>query len=346
MLDSSIIELANSLMLLVAVIGGMYFVSLWRRDKKQESSLTLEERMLKFREPEGASRVQEKINLSNSGGYITIEMPEDHKSLFHDFLKGFEDYASIRGYKVSFSSDATERGVFSFKFTVSESGVSVSTSKVRDDFNEYLRKVESGESLDNLPIVTTKKEHDLLLTKLKNRVSFLQHNYNLSKNTIEYYEKLLKSVSFSAGFTSPPPVIVQTGGTLDAKSYNANNSNNVLQGEGSSLNVISNDNSIRIANSFNERKSQIDELSKLIKLLQNESSDISSRKASVELEKVKGELEDEDTPDNNRIEKWLKKATTYLNTVKKSKELLDKANEVYTSFNIPEMLNSLGSSAA
>ena len=152
MLDSSIIQLANSLMLFFAVIGGMYFVTMWRKDKKYESQGL----MLSRESEEDTSKNQEQNNFNNLGGYINIEIPEDHKSLFHDFLKGFEDYASIRGYQVSFSSDTTENGTFSFKFTIKDSGITVSTSKVKEDFNDYLRKVESGESLDDLPIVTNR----------------------------------------------------------------------------------------------------------------------------------------------------------------------------------------------
>lgn len=341
--EFSLIELMNTTMLILAVTGGLYFVLLWRRDKRIESQLTRKELMLQRKELTKQTDNATSNASPEKGGYLTINIPEEHKSMFQDFLKGFEDFASIKGYKVSFSSDAEQDSMFSFKFTISESGISVSTAKVRDDFNDYIKNIESGESLDDLPVITTQEEHDLLLTKLKNRVNFLQHNYNLSKNTVEYYEKLINSAPLNMGFNPAPPIIVQTGGQLDTKSYRANGSSNLIQGDGSNITTINNDNSISIANSFNKRKDQIEELTTLIELLRGNADDQSSQNAAIELEKVKSELADEDEPDSNRIEKWLKNASKYIDTAKKTKEVFDKAKGVYTSFNVPGWIETLGS---
>ena len=340
--EFSPIELMNTAMLMMAVTGGMYFIMLWRRDRRIEAKLTREElkmqRIELARSNDNASKYE-----PSKGGYIKIDLPEEHRSMFQDFLKGFEDYSILKGYKVAFSSDAENGDHFSFKFTILDSGISVSTEKVRNDFNEYIKKIESGESLDNLPVITSAEEHDLLLTKLKNRVNFLQHNYNLTTNTVEYYERLLKSAPLGGGFNTPPPVIVQTGGQLDAKSYQTNGSSNLIQGDNSNITSITNDSSIYIANSFNKRKQQVEGLNELIDALKNEENDKSSIDASIELEKIKSELTDEDEPDKNRIDKWLNKASGYLSTAKKSKAVFDKAKEVYTSFNVPSLIESIGS---
>jgi hypothetical protein len=337
-----VIELMNTMMLMLAVTGGMYFMMIWRRDRRMESMMTREELQLQRKELSMQAESGLKSD-PNKGGYININIPEEHKSMFQDFLKGFEDYSALKGYKVVFSSDSESPEFFSFKFTIVDSGISVSTEKVREDFNDYLKKIESGDSLDTLPVVTSPEEHDLLLTKLKNRINFLQHSYNLSKNTVEYYERLLKSAPLGGGFNTAPPVIVQTGGQLDAKSYQANGSSNLIQGDHSNLTSITNDNSISIANSFNKRKQQVEGLDELIGALRKEADDKSSIDASVELEKIKSELTDEEEPDKNRVEKWLNKASGYLNTAKKSKEVFDKAKEVYTSFNMPGLIESIGS---
>jgi hypothetical protein len=39
---------------------------------------------------------------TGTGGYIIVDLPEERRSLFHDLLKGFEEYARLKGYGVSF----------------------------------------------------------------------------------------------------------------------------------------------------------------------------------------------------------------------------------------------------
>ena len=336
------IDLINIVTLMIVVIGGLYFLLIWRKERRIEAQITREELMLQRKSLEEQSEKKATQDIDKNG-YIIIEVPPEHRSLFHDFLKGFEDYAKLRGYNVSFSVDSSSDSTLSFKFTILDSGISVSTDRVRNDFNDYLKKVERNEPLDDLPVVTTKKEHDLLLTQLKNRINFLQHSYNLSKNTVEYYEKLLSSAPLRLGFHSSPPVIVHTGGKLDTRTYASLNSKNLIQGDGSQLTSTATDNSIYIANSFNERKNQIEDLASLIGLLKNEPEDQSAQKAALELEKVKSELEDEESPDSSRIEKWLKKASEFLSTAKKTKEVFDKAKEAYGSFNVGEWIDAIGS---
>ncbi len=55
-----------------------------------------------------------------SGGYIVLDLPEEQKSIFHDLLKGFEDYSLSRGYKVEFSVDNSIADKIAFKFTIME----------------------------------------------------------------------------------------------------------------------------------------------------------------------------------------------------------------------------------
>jgi hypothetical protein len=339
-LNIPLIELLNTIILLTAVMGGYVFIMSWRRDRHKELERNREE--LYNQTDDIKKLVQVSDSSIDKGGYIKVDVPEEHQSLFHDFLKGFEEFAALRGYKVSFSADSSNGVSFGFKFTILESGVSVSTEKVRSDFNQYLNKIESGEALDDLPIITSPEEHDLLLTKLKNRINFLQHSYNLSKNTIEYYERLLKSTPSQMGFQQAPPVIVQTGGQLDSRSFSSNGAETLIQGDNVNLKSINNDSSVTISNSFNQRKNQLEELTALIELIRVE-NDPSYNQAAIELEKVKSEIEDEESPDPNRIEKWLNKAGKALDTAKKSKEVIEKAKAVYTSFNVPGLIESIGS---
>ena len=152
---------------------------------------------------------------------------------------------------------------------------------------------------------------------------------------------MLKNTPPHIGFQQSPPVIVQTGGQLDSRSVNSSGSGAVVQANSAVVQTLTYQGDVVISNSYNDRKNQIEDLSQLIKLIRNE-SDSGSQEAAQELEKVKEELEQEQTPDPARIERWLGKASKALDTAKKSKQVFDKARDVYRSFNVPSLIESLG----
>ena len=263
-------------------------------------------------------------------------MPQDHVPVFNDLLKGFEDYAKIKGYEIRFSSDTTFPNKIAFKFTLGDEGINVSTQKVKNDIQEYIRKVKTGESLDDLPVVLPENEHYLLLTLMKNRINFLQHNYNLKKNAVEFYEQIInKFVAHPAGVLPAPTVMVQTtGGNMDSRSYKSIDSSHVIQGDDNKLN----DNRIKIESSFNNRKNQINQLSEFVELLKNESQDSREDrdKAVLNLEKIKDEISEEEKPDAGLVKKWFAKAQGYLKNIELAKSTVEKAKELYDSFGIPD----------
>ncbi|HEV7744079.1 MAG TPA: hypothetical protein VGO56_03695 [Pyrinomonadaceae bacterium] len=286
---------------------------------------------------------QEKIAEQQSagagtGGYIFLDLPDDQRPLFHDLLKGFEEYAQLKGYQVYFSIDATYTHKIAFKFTLANDVINVSPEKVKADFREYIDKVQHGEPIEDLPIVLSVEDHNLLLATMKNRINFLQHNYNLKKNAVEFYEGMLNN--FSASRLLPAPsVVVQTGGSMDSRNYNATNSSRLIQGESNEYADNSVDASIRIANSFNERKNQIESIARLIEILKADEQLATSHKerAITNLEKVSDELSDEEQPDKSRVKKWLEKAKTSLELLKLGKAGVETAIEVYKSFGFPDI---------
>jgi len=161
-------------------------------------------------------------------------MPEAKKAMFHDLLKGFEDYAKLRGYVISFSIDNSSADKVAFKFTLNSSGINVSPQTVRRDINDYISKVQKGESLDEMPVVLSPEEHAVVLTSMKNRISFLQHNYNLQKNAAEFYQKLLKDFP-AQGMLPAQNIYLQAGERNQAPYYNALNSPQAIQGAGNRL---------------------------------------------------------------------------------------------------------------
>jgi hypothetical protein len=85
-----------------------------------------------------------------------------------------------------------------------------------------------------------------------------------------------------------PSVIVHTGGAMDSRSYNAVNSQKVLQGDGSNLT----DSSINIGQSFNERQERITALDDLNgKLKSAEAKSDATEKAEKALSKVRAGAE-------------------------------------------------------
>lgn len=278
---------------------------------------------------------------SGTGGYIIIDLPEGERSLFHDLLKGFEDYARLKGYRVHFSADSSIPNKIGFKFTLGEEGVSISTDQVRRDIQEYIRKVESGEPLDDLPVVLSEEEHSLVLTKMKNRINFLQHSFNLEKFAKEFYEDLFDKIrTSSAGIMQAPSVLVQTGGTLHSRSYQAIGSPQAAVGEQSAVIGASIDSSIRIEDSFQQRGVQIDAVTRLVKLLyeDTEIEGPAKEEAVANLHKIEGELTEEGQPDKSKIAKWFSNVTNAFRTVKLGEDTVRGARDLFDSFNLGSLL--------
>lgn len=357
------LDLINTVITSTAIVFGITFVMLFfrRYESRQKAQHELERERLRlqmeletkkqeaeedraYKENEiqeerariERERFEDEMINSGRGGYIILDMAESQRLLFHDLLKGFEEYAKIRGYSVSFSIDSSQKDKIAFKFTIQDAGISISTQRVRNDFAEYLKKIKTGSDFDNLPIVISEEEHNLLLTTLKNRFAFLETNYKIQKNAITFYENLLFNVNYTKrGFLPSPSVVVQTGGTMDSRNYNSQNSSHLIQGDQNSLVDKSSNSSINIANSFNKKKEQIDHLSRLAELLRKEDDGEEERtKAIVNLEKVKDELEESENPEPGLIKKWLEKAKGLIGLISIGKETADSAVELWNSFGL------------
>lgn len=337
-----ITKIMTPLMIFTALL---YFFMFYRKDRERQRNIEHERWMLE-REQIKSDKVN--IDIDNSqvpnqplgfgaGGFIVLDLPDGQRSIFHDLLKGFEDFAKLKGYSISFSVDNSLSNKIGFKFTINDSGISVSTQKVRQDIQEYINKVKSGEPLEELPVLISSEEHSLVLTQMMNRISFLQHNYNLQKNSIEFYEGLMNKLnSTNNGIIPQPSVFVQTGGMNQPQSYLATNSPGAIQG----TNIRDVKNTIKIADSFNERKNQIEDLGKFIDLIK--SSEPENKEASKQivknLEKVKDELEEEEKPNKENVGKWLKKAKSYLDVAKFGKQVIEFGKGVFESFDLSSIL--------
>jgi len=350
---------------LMLVLLGFYFLMFWRIERRREYGLKerqaeldririeaeLEEKK-KEREEKEKEREErkwreykkEKLDEEESirrsagagtGGYIVVDLPNEQRPFFHDLLKGFEEFARLKGYSIAFSIDSTFKDKIVFKFTLDQDVFNVSTEKVRKDFKEYIDKVRSGDNFDDIPVITSLEEHELLLTVLKNRINFLQHSYQLKKNALASYERLLERF-LSAPLLTSPNVLVQTGGSMDSRSYSSINSLRSIQGDHSTFIEDSTSIQIKIGKSFNQRQEQITSLEKLIQLLSKETmlSETNRNEATRELSKVTDELKDEEQPDRSRLKKWLERAKNILDIAKLSKDAAELAKIVFECFGL------------
>lgn len=361
------LSIALSIGILMIAMIGFYFLIFWRIERRKEFDLKKEQLHLehirfeqekeekknvreeereeredrKWREDEQQRHEEEdrirKSAGAGTGGFILLDLPDAQKPLFHDLLKGFEEYAQLRGYSISFSVDNTLPDKIAFKFTVVDTGVTVSTDKVKQDLQDYINKVKSGLPLDDLPVIISEHKHHLLLTVMKNRINFLQHSYTTQKNVTKLYENILQELSLKGfGIQHSPNFYIQGGGQMTPSNYNAINSNQIAQGK--SIHMIDNqiDQSIKIENSFNERKNQIESLSKLLDSLRIAETNQEEKKEEVirNISNVKDELSEEEAPEPLRIRKWLEKAKNSLSYLKIGKEVLEQARELFSSFGI------------
>jgi hypothetical protein len=262
-------------------------------------------------------------------------MAENQKSIFLDLLRGFEEYAELKGYKISFSYDGSMNNRVAFKFTILEGGLSINDEKIRQDLKEYISKVQNGESFDDIDIIIPPKQHHITLMKLKNRLSFLQQTYATQRNALQLYEKLIRT--FGHPFVpSTTQFYIQGSGSQDSTIYSTIGSQQVAQGR--DIRLIDNvaNQSINMGSTFEERKELIEALQGIFYKLWNEEGDFKSkaREAAKLIEKAKSELGEEERPDPSRVKRYLEKAKQIFSTASFAKETMDAFKDLLALFNL------------
>jgi len=315
---------------------GVLFFTEWRITRKRDFEFRVKEFELRKSESKesGNKIIVENKNDSSekrdAGGYITVKIAEERKSVFHDLLKGFEEYAALKGYKASVSVDSSAFGEISFKISIDEYGVTSSASSVKRDLDEYIHNIQSGNPLNDLPIVINELDHAKLSMALKNRISFLQQNYEVEKNIKEFYENFISNIPAGVVGHSLPTIQINSGNLdMDQRKYEANNSANIMQGDNHS-NLLEG-NVINIGSSHAERSELLSKLDSLLSAIESD-TDTSIKKASRHVENIKEELEEAGSPNKSTISKWLGKAKEVLVTAKQGSEVLEKAKDVYDAF--------------
>ncbi|MGH2510384.1 MAG: hypothetical protein ACRDHZ_23660 [Ktedonobacteraceae bacterium] len=257
-------------------------------------------------------------------GYILLNMPNSQKPLFLDLLRGFEEFAKLKGYNISFSYDSSLTDKVAFRFTILEGGVSVSTDRVKSDLQDYVNRVQTGASFDDLPIIIPSDQHHTTLLILKNRLQFLQTSYSAQHNVLRLYQSVISDFS-KFHLPQPSNLYITNGAPMSPANYLAINSSQVAQGE--QIKMIGNSSTlvINIGNSFSERKEIVDKLDNVRHALWSEPEPNKEKAREVEkyLDKARGELADEPEPDPSRLSRYLETAKRLISTATFAKEAID-----------------------
>jgi hypothetical protein len=188
------------------------------------------------------------------------------------------------------------------------------------------------DELDNLPVIASLEEHHLLVTLLKNRISFLQHSYQLSQHSLRHYEFLLSNMRMFPALPAPA-VIVQTGGSMESRSYTALNSTRLIQGE--SNRYTDSSVTINIGSSFNDRQERIAQLGDLIKRLEAlEGENEAATRATNDLSKARDELTESVEPNTSAVRRWMERAKDLLATAALGAEVTDAAHRLFQLFGL------------
>ena len=341
MLNFDVVQVTFLIILTVAIV--LFFFE-WSKSRRENRLFKRDELKLKRYEIESNSQ-SAKINVQTNNstpqesktdlnGYVFMSIDEDKKSMFSEMLKGFEEYAKLKGYQVSLSVDTSAKGKIGFKFTLHEDGVSVSTQKVKTDINEYIHLVMSGGNFDDIPILITPEEHSAVIGTLKARLTYMEYTHSLEKEDKEFYKNLITKMAGSSIGHAPANInLIQEGIGMDGRSYSANNSANIVQGDESNSSIENSN--IQIGRNVSEINSQIDELNKTLKALENEATNNKELKPVIRhLENAREELEESRSPDGVKIAGWLDKANSVMETVKTTTETASKLTGLLTIFGV------------
>lgn len=114
--------------------------------------------------------------------YKVHTMPNSDKSIFHDALKGFEEYSKLKGYVVLLSIDTSLDNKVAYKFDFQTGSSYWSRNKIRDDLKDYLNRIKLNQGIDDIYAECTRLQEVQLKSTLRNRMSLIQHAFESQKS--------------------------------------------------------------------------------------------------------------------------------------------------------------------
>ena len=309
--------------------------------KQDESHKSLEEKDRLFYRKLAATRLRHDIENSfqqktglGSGGFLMINCSNDKKCLFHDLLKGFEEYSQLKGYSVILSIDNTIDHKVAFKYTFTDFGFIIPIQKIKKDFFKYLADIQKDSAFSDIPEIISSDRYTLIMNALKSRIGFLEHNYKLKEMTIRYYNNLLKKFYFfSFGIIQSRSIYSKTDENLNSSDSELTDSLDSEESNENESSVKSMDKTNKSVHSSNAKKEKIDGISKLIDLLKNDVKvdEQDKYKIIMGLEVIKTDLLENRKTKKSKIEKWFAETREFLGDIEINDLSIKKAQDIYNT---------------
>lgn len=280
----------------------------------------------------------EAASEGQGGGFAFIEMLDEHKALFADAMNGFADFAKLKGYNVEFSLDTTSPGRVGIRFTILDSGVTVSTATVRRDVDEYIERLRSADDLSDMPIVDNLVEHGRLVSALQARFSFLRMQAEMLAIEANFYKRIVNEwnagASRAVSYASPVQIHFTNEGSRNMRdSYNAENSQNVAQGKGAK--ALTKGSTVVLGSTHTETAEQINSLKELEAAIREAELPDETKQAAVRhVLNAREEIENSTNPNPDDVGKWLGRADTALKAAGAAAGLLEKVHAILGSFGL------------
>jgi hypothetical protein len=217
---------------------------------------------------------------------------------------------------------------------------SVTKETVRKDVIDFIDKVKRGENLEDMPVMINVKEHEQTLLALNNRLTVLQMDLRFQKNLSNGYERFLQAIQNAQyGMGHLPhsiPFVYINNGEVNSRDYLiANDSSKIIQGDKNQVKEqFDYSSKIKIGNSFNERSQQVTKIDEIVDLLYTENIDSKIKQEILSnIFKLKEEITECETPEKNKIYKWLEKIKNLGGGVIYSHHLAEAFEWLHKSFN-------------
>ncbi len=118
--------------------------------------------------------------------YKVFNMPNCEKNIFHDALKGFEEFSKLKGYIVFLSIDTSLNDKIAFKFDLPDGSSKWSRNKIYKNLDEYLIRIKENKGVDDIKVNCSKLQEFQLKSNLKNRMLIIQHAYTSFKEIFDF----------------------------------------------------------------------------------------------------------------------------------------------------------------
>lgn len=133
----------------------------------------------------GTLEDETEFKYDNESKFTTINIPENFRGIFQDFLLGFENYCKLKGQDIRISMDNSQPNKIGFLVSIKD------PSKILDwqldvNWKEYIEKVNEGDSFESMPEVISKDEHSVEIGKLQRRVKYIENEFKLIQNKFGY----------------------------------------------------------------------------------------------------------------------------------------------------------------